>query len=143
MTTTETRPRVRYRTLTGNLTRDPELRYSGKGTPWCTCGLAVTPRVRGDDDTWQDGETAFYDLVCFGDLAEHVANLTKGTRVVAYGKLETEEWTAKDGTERTTDKLIADEVGASLRFATVEVHRRSRQGPGETMGGYDDDEEPF
>ncbi|MDA8310261.1 MAG: single-stranded DNA-binding protein [Actinomycetota bacterium] len=145
-TTTEAPARVRYRTLAGNLTRTPELRFSSKGTPWATCGLAVTPRVRGDDDAWGDGETVFCDLVCFGDLAENVADLTKGTRVIAYGKLEAETWTGKDGTERTTEKLVADEIGASLRFATVEVHRSTRQGAGETpTGGAGDgyDEEPF
>lgn len=145
-TTTVNPAKVRYRTLAGNLTRDLELRYSAKGAPWCTCGLAVTPRVRGDDDAWADGETVFYDLVCFGDLAEHVADLAKGTRVIAYGKLETEEWTGKDGTERTTEKLVADEVGASLRFATFEVHRSTRPEPGETptgADGYGYDEEPF
>ena len=137
--------RVQHRTLVGNLTRDPELRFSAKGTAWCTVGLAVTPRVRDDDGNWSDGETAFYDLVTFGDLAEHVAELAKGTRVIAYGRVETETWTAKDGTERETVKLLADEVGPSLRYASVEVHRTARRGPAERTtaddGAYD--EEPF
>jgi single-strand DNA-binding protein len=142
-TTTDAPAKVHYRTLVGNLTREPELRFSAKGTAWCTVGLAVTPRVRADDGTWTDGETIFYDLVTFGDLAEHVAELAKGTRVIAYGKVEHETWTGKDGTERETTKLLADEVGPSLRFASVEVQRAERRGPSErpALDGYD--EEPF
>jgi single-strand DNA-binding protein len=143
-TITEAPAKVRYKTLVGNLTREPELRFSAKGTAWCTVGLAVTPRVRADDGTWTDGETRFYDLVAFGDLAEHVAELTKGARVIACGKLETEAWTAKNGEQRTTEKLIADEVGPSLRFASVEVHRAERRGPSEdSSDGYGYSEEPF
>ena len=143
MTTASEAPtRVHYRTLVGNLTKDPELRFSSKGTAWCSVGLAVTPRVRDDDGTWADGETTFYELVTFGDLAEHVAELVKGTRVIAAGKLETETWTAKDGTERETVKLLADEVGASLRYASVDVRRTSRKPPAEHADD-DYDEEPF
>ena len=142
ITAAEAPAKVLYKTLTGNLTRDPELRFSAKGTAWCSVGLAVTPRVRDDDGTWADGETTFYELVTFGDLAEHVAELVKGTRVIAAGKLETETWTAKDGTERETVKLLADEVGASLRYASVDVRRTSRKGPAEHADD-DYDEEPF
>lgn len=142
ITAFEAPAKVLYKTLTGNLTRDPELRFSAKGTAWCSVGLAVTPRVRDDDGTWADGETTFYELVTFGDLAEHVAELVKGTRVIASGKLETETWTAKDGTERETVKLLADEVGASLRYATVDVRRTSRKPPAEHADD-DYDEEPF
>lgn len=143
-TTTEAPARPTSRTLVGNLTREPELRFSAKGTAWCTTGLGVTPRVRGDDGTWTDGETTFYDLVTFGDLAEHVAELAKGTRVIAFGRVEHETWTGKDGTERETVKLLADEVGPSLRFASVEVHRTERREPADhpAQEGYDD-EEPF
>ena len=132
----------RYVTLAGNITRDPELRFSSKGTAWCSVGLAVTPRARGDDGTWTDGETTFYELVTFGDMAEHVAELAKGTRVVACGKVEVETWTGKDGTERETLKLLADEVGASLRYASVDVRRTSRKAPAERTAP-DYDEEAF
>ena len=143
-TTTDAPAQVRYRTLAGNLTRDPELRFSAKGTAWATCGLAVNRRKRLDDGTWEEGETEFYDLVSFGDLAEHLAELSKGTRVLACGRIEEDTWTGKDGAERTTTRLVCDEVGVSLRFASVTVERAERRGPARGSaadGGYD--EEPF
>ena len=146
MTTTDTPATVRHRTLCGNLTRDPELHYSAKGTAWATCGLAVNRTKRVDDGSFEDLPPEFYDLVCFGDLAENVAQvLAKGTRVVAVGKLDEEAWTGRDGTERVTQKLICDDIGASLRFATVEVTATTRK-VGDEPGappssGFD--EEPF
>lgn len=148
--TAEAPAKVRRRTLTGNLTRDPELRFSANGTPWCSAGLAVTPRVQGEDGNWQDGETAFYELVCFGDLAEHAAEcLHMGDRVLAYGRIAHETWAAKDGTERTTEKLVCDEVGPSVRFHTATVNRTDRRRTTRTPAeapvddGYGYDEEPF
>ncbi len=87
----------------------------------------------------------FYDLVCFGDLAERVAeSLTKGDRVVVVGRLEEDRYTARDGTERTTAKLVADDIGASLRFATVKVERVGRTTPPEPEPeGYGYSEEPW
>jgi single-strand DNA-binding protein len=147
MTTTPTDApaKVRYRTLVGNVTREPELRFSAKGTPWCTTGLAVNRRKRLDDGTYEDLPAEFFELVCFGDLAEHIAeSLGKGDRVVTFGRLETDEWTAKNGEQRTTEKLVADDIGASLRFASVEVHRAERRGPSEdSSDGYGHSEEPF
>jgi single-strand DNA-binding protein len=127
MSTTEASPKV---VRAGNLTREPELRYSAKGAAWVTTALAVDRRKRGDDGTWEDLDPEFYDVVCFGDLAENVATcLSKGDRVVVVGKVEEQQWTGRDGVERTGHKLIADDVGASLRYGMVEVNRTSRQGP--------------
>jgi single-strand DNA-binding protein len=128
MSTTETPPKV---TRVGNLTRDPELRYSAKGAAWVTTAMAVDRRKRCDDGTWEDDlAPEFYDVVCFGDLAENVATcLSKGDRVVAVGKIEERQWTGRDGVERTGYKLVADDIGASLRHGTVEVNRTSRRGP--------------
>ena len=138
-TTTEAPAKVCYRTLVGNTTRDPELRFSTKGTPWAVTGLAVNRRTRHDDGTWTEEEPEFYELVCFGDMAEHVAEcVVKGDRIVATGKLEDDGWTDRNGEMRTTHKLVADEVGVSIRFATVTAHRVERQGP-VTI----DDGEPF
>ncbi len=132
-TTTEAPAKVVYRTITGNLTRDPELRYSTKGTPWATAGLAVNHRKRHEDGTWEELAPEFYDLVCFGDMAEHLVEcVEKGTRVIASGRIEDDTWTAKDGTERTGRKLIADEVGVSLRFATVTVTKLTQLAPAGT-----------
>ncbi len=142
--TGEAPARAIYRTLCGNLTRDPELRFSSKGVAWTTCGLAVNPRKRLGDGSYEELPAEFYDLVCFGDTAEHVAEcLTKGDRVLAFGRVEEDSWTAKDGTERTTTKLVCDELGPSLRSATCEVHRTRREGPAEREADDDYDEEPF
>ena len=93
-TTVETPARLGSRV--GNLTRDPELRYSTKGTAWASCGLAVTRRKRNDDGTFEDLPTEFYDLVCFGELAEHVAEcLHTGDRVVVVGRLEEDKYTGR------------------------------------------------
>ena len=129
-TTTNTGTRPRCTTQTGNITRDPELRFGAKGTPWCTTGVAVNRRHRLDDGSYEDLATEFYELVTFGDLAEHVAeSLSKGDRVIAWGRLEEDTWTGRDGEERTTTKLLCDEVGPSLRFATATLDRSVRRTP--------------
>lgn len=135
---------TRYGSRVGNLTRDPVLRYSAKGSAWASCGLAVNRRKRNDDGTFEDLPTEFYDLVCFGDLAEHVAeSLSKGDRVVVVGRLEEDRYSAQDGTERTTTKLVADDIGVSLRFATVSVERIERKAPAPSGGGYGFSQEAF
>ena len=129
MSTTEgtVTPKV---TRIGNLTRVPELRYSAKGAAWVTTAMAVDRRQRGDDGTWEDLDPEFYDVVCFGDLAENVATcLSKGDRVVVVGKIEERQWTGRDGVERTGYKLVVHDIGASLRHGTVEVNRTNRRGP--------------
>lgn len=151
-TTTTTQPTVRtvdpeaprYWTLVGNLTRDVTLRYSATGKPWASTGVAERHRVRGDDGEWADGEPTFYNLVCFGDLAEHLAaSLARGDRVVAFGRLEHEAYVAQDGTQREGLKLVADDVGASLRFVEVgPVGPTSGAAPG-AGEDWGDGEEPF
>ena len=124
------RPNAPKVTRIGNLTRDPELRYSAKGAAWAATALAVDRRRRNDDRTWEDMSPTFYDVVCFDDLAENVAAcLTKGDRVVVVGKVEEQHWTGRDGVERTGQKIVADDIATSLRHGTVEVNRTSRQGP--------------
>jgi single-strand DNA-binding protein len=143
-TTTTVETPVRRTSQVGNLTREPVLRYSASGTAWASSGLAVNRRTRKDDGTFEDLLPEFYDLVCFGDLAEHVAeSLTKGDRVVVAGRLEEDRYTARDGTERTTAKLVADDIGASLRFATLNVERVERTAPVRKPDGYGYSEEPF
>jgi single-strand DNA-binding protein len=72
----------------------------------------------------------FFDVVCFGDLAENAATcLAKGDRVVIVGRIEEDTWTGRDGNERTTAKIVADDIGTSLRRGTVEVNRTRRSGP--------------
>jgi len=113
--------------LSGNLTRDPEVRYLKDGTATCSFGLAV-------DRRWQDrvtGEwaeaTSFFDVACWRELAEHVALcVVKGSRVVVTGRLEQRSWTGDDGRVRTRVELVADDVGCSLRFATVDIGAADR-----------------
>ncbi len=139
---------ARRATIVGNLTCDPELRFSAKGNAWATASLAVNRRSRDEAGSWVDEEPEFYSLVCFGETAEHVADsLAKGHRLVVVGRLEDETWIDRNGVERTTTKLIADEVGVSLRYATVSVEkapRTVRPAAPDGDGGYAaDDEEPF
>jgi len=132
MTTTETKAPPRPVAKSGNLTRDPLLRFSAKGAAWTACGLAVDRRVRNDEGEWEDAPTEYFDVVCFGDLAESVAEcLAVGDRVVVVGKLEHDTWTGRDGTERTTAKIVAEDLGPSLKANRVELHRNRRSGAGE------------
>jgi single-strand DNA-binding protein len=99
----------------GNLTADPELRFSNAGKPWATFKLAVKPYPQLEGD-----QIAYYEGVCFGSLAENVSEqCTKGQRVVVTGRLEEDRWTGRDGIERVTLKIIAEGVGADLRFTTT------------------------
>lgn len=115
-------------TLSGNLTRDPEIRYLRDGQPNANFGLAVTRRwrVRGSDE-WEEA-VSFFDIVCWRDLAENVAlSLVKGSRVVVTGRLEQRTWETETGERRSRIEVTADEIGASLRFATVEISRTERR----------------
>jgi len=117
-------------TLTGNLTRDPEIRYTRDGQANATFGLAVTRRwqPRGAED-WEEA-TSFFDVVCWRGLAENVAlSLVKGSRVVVTGRLDQHTWETEMGERRSRVEVTADDVGASLRFATVEISKVERRSP--------------
>jgi single-strand DNA-binding protein len=117
-------------TLSGNLTRDPEIRYTRDGQANATFGLAVNRRwqPRGSEE-WEEA-TSFFDVVCWRELAENVAlSLVKGSRVVVTGRLDQHVWETELGERRSRVEITADEVGASLRFATAEVTRTSRRTP--------------
>ena len=115
-------------TITGNLTREPEIRYTKEGQATAQLGVAVNRR-------WQDRATqewqeavSFFDVVCWRDLAENVAlRLTKGMRVVVPGRLEQRSWETEDGEHRYKVEITADEIGPSLRFATADVQRTERR----------------
>lgn len=109
-------------TLIGNLTRDPELRYTTGGQAQITIGIAVSRRYQKDGE-WTE-QTSYFNVVAWGPLAEHAAtSLTKGARIIATGRLEQRNYDTKDGEKRTVVELVADDIGAALRFATVEVTR--------------------
>src|SRR5579864_2131270 len=115
-------------TLSGNLTRDPEIRYTRDGQANATFGLAVNRRwpVRGTDE-WEE-DTSFFDVVCWRELAENVAlSLVKGSRVVVCGRLEQHSWETENGERRSRVEVTAEDVGASLRFATAEINKVERR----------------
>ena len=114
-------------TITGNLTREPEIRYTREGQATAQLGVAVNRRWQ-DRTTheWQEA-TSFFDVVCWRDLAENVAlSLTKGSRVLISGRLEQRSWETDGGERRSKVEIVADDVAASLRFATTDVHRVHR-----------------
>lgn len=114
-------------TLTGNLTRDPELRFTTGARANCSFGLAVSRRYQ-KDGSWQE-DTSFFNVTVWGDLAENVAaSIGKGDRVTLHGRLEQHSWEDKEtGQKRTAVDVIADEIGASMRWATVKVSRVERE----------------
>jgi single-strand DNA-binding protein len=105
-------------TITGNLTDDPDLRFTPNGHAVANFRLAVTARVK-DGDGWRDGETSFFRVNVWRQLAEHVTDsLTKGDRAVVIGRLKSRSWeTTEDGSARSTVEVIADELGPSLTGA--------------------------
>ena len=122
-------------TVVGNLTRDPEMRFTPGGSAKCTLGIAVNRRWRAQDGEWQE-QTSFFNVVCWRDLADNVSNsLAKGARVIVSGRLEQRSWENDQGEKRSVVEIVADEVGPSLRWATAEVSKNERRGPGDFGGG--------
>lgn len=116
-------------TVTGNLTGDPELRYTPTGVPAAQFTVASNERYRGDDGQWKDGATSFVRCNAWRDLAEHTAeSLAKGDRVVVTGILRQRDYEAKDGSKRTVWEVAVTEVATSLRYATVKISRARRDG---------------
>jgi single-strand DNA-binding protein len=112
-------------TVVGNLTSDPELRYTQSGLAVANFTIASTPRSfdRATND-WKDGEALFLRASCWREFAEHVAgSLTKGSRVIATGRLKQRSYETKEGEKRTAIELEVDEIGPSLRYATAQVTR--------------------
>lgn len=117
-------------TISGNLTRDPEIRYTRDGQATTSLGVAVNRRWQNRDSKEWEEATSFFDVVCWRELAENTAlSLTKGMRVVVTGRLEQRSWETEEGDRRFKVEIVADEIGASLRFATADVHKVERQQP--------------
>lgn len=121
-------------TVVGNLTSDPELRYTQNGLAVANFTIASTPRSfdRASND-WKDGDALFLRASVWREFAEHVAgSLTKGSRVIATGRLKQRSYETKEGEKRTSIELEVDEIGPSLRYATAQVTRTSssREGSG-------------
>lgn len=114
--------------LTGNLTREPEIRYTSAGMPTTTLGLAVNRKWQDNSDGSWHKEASFFDVVCFGELAENVAlSLTKGMRVNIEGRLQQNTWVTDDGAKRSKVEIVASEVSPSLRYATALISRIKRE----------------
>jgi single-strand DNA-binding protein len=116
--------------VTGNLTDAPELRFTPNGNPVANFRLAVTARVK-DGDTWKDGDTSFFRINVWRQLAEHVADsLSKGDRAIVIGRLKSRSWETPEGDKRSVVEVEADEVAPSLRWATAKPER-ANNGKGE------------
>ncbi|MBE7372173.1 single-stranded DNA-binding protein [Dermacoccus barathri] len=125
-------------TVIGNLTADPELRYTPNGAAVANFTVASTPRqFDRQSNEWKDGETLFMRCSIWREAAENVSeSLQRGTRVVVTGRLKSRSYETKEGEKRTTTELEVDEIGPSLRYATAKVNKTQRSGgPGGGFGG--------
>ena len=115
-------------TITGNLTADPELRYTGTGTAVAAFTVAASRRVYDQGSgQWKDGDTLFLRCSAWRDLADHAAEtLTKGMRVIVTGRLRQRQYETPDGDKRTVYEVEADDVGPSLKWATAKIAKTSR-----------------
>ncbi|MFZ4810015.1 MAG: single-stranded DNA-binding protein [Ilumatobacteraceae bacterium] len=124
-------------TVVGNITRDPELRFTAGGKGIASFGLAVNRRYQVNGE-WQE-KVSFFNISAWDQLGENVASsLTKGSRVIVTGRLEQREYETQQGEKRNVVEIVADEVGPSLRWATASVERTQRttaEGGGQGGGG--------
>jgi single-strand DNA-binding protein len=114
-------------TLVGNITREPELRFTGGGKGVASFGLAVNRRYQVNGE-WQE-KVSFFNIVAWDSLGENAAaSLHKGNRIIVSGRLEQREYETREGEKRTVVEIVADEIGPSLRWARAEIERISRDG---------------
>lgn len=117
-----------YITIIGNLTADPELRFTASGTPVADFTVARTPRIFDrNTNEWKDGPALFLRCNIWREAAENVAEtLTRGARVIVHGRLKQRSFETREGEKRTVIELDVDEVGPSLRYATAKVFKNQR-----------------
>ncbi len=114
--------------LVGNVTRDPELRYTPSGQAMARFGLAVNRRWQNRQTNEWEEATSFFDVVAWREMAENVGeSVQKGSRVIVTGRLDQRSWETPDGDRRSTVEITADEIGPSLRWATATVQRNERR----------------
>lgn len=149
-------------TITGNATREPELRFTPSGQAVANFGVAVNRRWQNRQTQEWEESVSFFDVTCWATLAENVAeSVAKGTRVTVAGRLDQRSWETQEGDKRSKVEIVADDVAVSLRWATADVMRNERPdsggGGGRPSGGggggggggnagpppYNPDEEPF
>jgi single-strand DNA-binding protein len=115
-------------TITGNLTAEPELRFTASGRPVASFTIANTPRFPDESGQWKDGETWFVRCSAWGDLAENLINsLSKGTAVVAAGRLRARTWETAEGEKRAAVEFTVDDIGPSLRRSVAKVTKVTRE----------------
>jgi single-strand DNA-binding protein len=124
-------------TITGNLTADPELRFTPTGRPVASFTIANTPRFP-DSGTgeWKDGETWFVRCSAWGDMAENITtSLSKGAAVIAAGRLRCRTWETREGDKRATVEMTVDDIGPSLRRNVAKVTKVTREHANPTPDG--------
>jgi single-strand DNA-binding protein len=122
-------------TIVGNLTRDPELRYTPSGQANASFGVAVNRRwMNRQTNEWEE-RVSFFNVVCWREMADNVSeSLAKGARVVVTGRLEQRSWETDNGDKRSVVEIVADEVGPSLRWASAQITKNERRGGGDFGG---------
>jgi single-strand DNA-binding protein len=125
-------------TVVGNLTADPELRFTPSGAAVANFTVASTPRIFDRQSSeWKDGEALFLRCNIWREAAENVAeSLTRGARVIVTGRLKQRSFETREGEKRTVFEVEVDEIGPSLRYATAKVNKASRSGGGGGGGGF-------
>ena len=122
-------------TLVGNVTRDPEIRYTPSGQTVATFGLAVNRRWQNRQTNEWEEQVSFFDVKCWAQMAENVSDsITRGTRVIVSGRLEQRSWETDNGEKRSKVEVVADEIAPSLRWATAQVQKIERR-DGASGGG--------
>jgi single-strand DNA-binding protein len=123
-------------TIVGNITRDPEIRYTANGAAKASFGVAVSRRWQNRNSQEWEEQTSFFNVVCWREMAENVAeSLGKGARVIVTGRLEQRSWETENGEKRSVVEVVADEIGPSLRWATAQTTKNDRRGGGGGGGG--------
>jgi len=123
-------------TVIGNVTRDPEVRYTPNGQANANFGVAVNRRWQNRQTNEWEERVSFLNVVCWREMAENVAeSVSKGTRVVVTGRLEQRSWETEQGEKRSVVEIVADDIGPSLRFATAKVEKIDRRSGGDFGGG--------
>lgn len=122
-------------TVVGNLTQDPELRFTPSGVAMARISVAVNRRWRNRNTNEWEEEASFFNGTCWQEMAENVSeSLQKGSRVIINGRLQQRSWETQDGERRSMIEIRIDEIGPSLRWATASVTRTPRRG-GDWGGG--------
>ena len=122
-------------TIVGNLTRDPELRYTPSGQANASFGVAVNRRwMNRQTNEWEE-RVSFFNVVCWREMADNVSeSLANGARVVVTGRLEQRSWETDNGEKRSVVEIVADEIGPSLRWASAQITKNDRRGGGDFGG---------